>query len=52
VEDADVTAESWKKHVGMVASKRQTFVLALVLFVTIVVLPSTSKYLSTVWGMS
>jgi cytochrome c oxidase subunit 1 len=55
VEDADVTAaKSGKKHVGMGGFEAPgTFVLALVLFVTIVLYYFINfKYLSTVWGMS
>jgi cytochrome c oxidase subunit 1 len=55
VEDADVTAaKSGKKHIGMGGFEAPgTFVLALVLFVTIVLYYFINfKYLSTVWGMS
>ncbi|HEY4696868.1 MAG TPA: cbb3-type cytochrome c oxidase subunit I [Gallionella sp.] len=55
VEDADVTAEkAGRKHIGAGGFEAPgTFVLALVLFVTIVLYYFINfKYLSTVWGMS
>jgi len=56
VEDADVAFEKTgsKKHIGMLGFEAPgTFVLALVLFVTIVLYYFINfKYLSTVWGMS
>ena len=55
VEDADVTAaKAGRKHIGMGGFEAPgTFVLALVLFVTIVLYYFINfKYLSTVWGMS
>ena len=54
-EDADVVFEkSGKKHVGAAGFEAPgTFILALVLFVTIVLYYFINfKYLSTVWGMS
>jgi len=55
VEDADVTAErTGKKHVGMWGMEAPgTFVLAMILFVTIVLYYFINfKYLSTIWGLS
>ncbi len=55
VEDADLVAErSGKKHIGILGMEAPgTFVLAMVLFVTIVLYYFINfKYLSTVWGMS
>ena len=55
VEDADAIAEkTGKKHIGMGGFEAPgTFILALVLFVTIVLYYFINfKYLSTVWGMS
>jgi cytochrome c oxidase subunit 1 len=55
VEDADVAFEkTGKKHVGIAGFEAPgTFVLALILFVTIVLYYFINfKYLSTVWGMS
>jgi len=55
VEDADVVAEkSGKKHIGAWGMEAPgTFVLAMILFVTIVLYYFINfKYLSTVWSMS
>ena len=55
VEDADVVAErTGKKHIGMWGMEAPgTFVLAMILFVTIVLYYFINfKYLSTVWGLS
>ncbi len=55
VEDADVVAErTGKKHVGLWGMEAPgTFVLALILFVTIVLYYFINfKYLSNVWGLS
>ena len=55
VEDADAVAErTGKKHVGMWGMEAPgTFILALLLFVTIVLYYFINfKYLSTVWGLS
>ena len=55
VEDADVTAErTGKKHIGAWGMEAPgTFVLAIILFVTLVLYYFVNfKYLSTVWGMS
>src|SRR5574340_380569 len=55
VEDADVVAErTGKKHVGLWGMEAPgTFVLAMILFVTIVLYYFINfKYLSTVWGLS
>jgi cytochrome c oxidase subunit 1 len=55
VEDADVVfAKTGKKHVGIAGFEAPgTFVLAMILFVTIVLYYFINfKYLSTVWGMS
>jgi cytochrome c oxidase subunit 1 len=55
VEDADVVFEkTGKKHIGIGGMEAPgTFVLAMILFVTIVLYYFINfKYLSTVWGMS
>ena len=55
VEDADVVAErTGKKHIGAWGMEAPgTFVLAMILFVTIVLYYFINfKYLSTVWGLS
>lgn len=55
VEDADAVAvKSGKKHIGVWGMEAPgTFVLAMILFVTIVLYYFINfKYLSTVWGMS
>jgi cytochrome c oxidase subunit I len=55
VEDADVVfTKSGKKHIGIAGMEAPgTFVLAMILFVTIVLYYFINfKYLSTVWGMS
>jgi len=55
VEDADVVAErTGKKHIGAWGMEAPgTFVLAMVLFVTIVLYYFINfKYLSTIWGLS
>ena len=55
VEDADVVYEkTGKKHIGIAGMEAPgTFVLAMILFVTIVLYYFINfKYLSTVWGMS
>ena len=55
VEDADVVAErTGKKHIGMWGMEAPgTFVLAMILFVTLVLYYFVNfKYLSTVWGLS
>jgi len=55
VEDADVVhAKAGGKHIGTWGMEAPgTFVLAMILFVTIVLYYFINfKYLSTVWGMS
>lgn len=55
VEEADVVAErTGKKHVGMWGMEAPgTFILAMILFVTIVLYYFVNfKYLSTIWGLS
>ena len=55
VEDADVVAErTGKKHIGMWGMEAPgTFVLAMILFVTLVLYYFINfKYLSTIWGLS